>query len=293
MTSRPKQLNPGDRIGVVAPSGVYDAKRLRDSIRLLEEWGFTCVMGPNLGKTHRYLAGTDSERLQDLQWALSSPDLDAVWAARGGYGLNRILPGLDFSDLDDRPVIGFSDVTSLHVALFQMAGKSGVHGPVLHSLVSHPSQASQEHLRRLLGGMHEFSMDGVLWREGSASGPVVGGNLCMLTSLCGSPWQLKAEGCILLVEDVGEAPYRVDRMLQQLRMAGCLDGVVGVAVGSFEGCLAPVGADWGLRDLICEALDVPMIGALPVGHGSENRAFVYGASGRIDGHSLVFGPAVQ
>jgi muramoyltetrapeptide carboxypeptidase len=239
------------------------------------------------------LAGTDAQRLQDLQWALSSPDLQAVWAARGGYGLNRILGGLDLANCDQRPVIGFSDVTSLHVARYQAGGNCGVHGPVLHSLADHPSAASRTHLRELLQGKHAFSLKGEVWRSGAASGPVVGGNLCMLTSLCGGPWQLRAEGCILLIEDVGEAPYRVDRMLQQLQSSGCLAGVVGVAVGTFSGCSAPKDSDWGLKDLICEALDVPVIGGLPVGHGPENRAFIYGAPASFEGDSLVFEPEAE
>jgi len=200
---------------------------------------------------------------------------------------------LNLEACDDRPVIGFSDVTSLHVARYQMGGKSGVHGPVLHSLVDHPSQASRDHLRELLRGAHTFSLHGEAWRGGDAAGPVVGGNLCMLASLCGTPWQLRAQGCILLIEDVGEPPYRVDRMLQQLRSAGSLDGVAGVAVGRFGGFNPPSGAEWGLKELICEALDVPVIGGLPVGHGPENFAFIYGARASFDGVSLVFGPAAE
>jgi muramoyltetrapeptide carboxypeptidase len=282
------KLGPGARIGVVAPAGIYDPEGLQQGMNLLLDWGYTCVVGPNLGASHRYMAGTDAARLHDLQWALSDPDLDAVWIARGGYGLNRILNGLDLSALDERPVIGFSDVTSLHVALYQGAGKSGIHGPVLHSLGHHPTEASRKHLKALLEGEHAFSMGGENWREGPASGPVVGGNLCMLASLCGTRWQLKAEGCILMLEDVGEAPYKLDRMLQQLGMAGCMDGIVGVAVGDFSECKAPEGADWSLRDLVCEAVDVPVIGGLPVGHGPDNHAFVFGAPARIDGDCLVF-----
>ena len=110
----------------------------------------------------------------------------------------------------------------------------------------------------------------------------------MLASLCGTPWQLEARGCILLLEEVGEPPYRVDRMLQQLKSAGCLDGVVGVVVGSFSGFEAGDGADWGLRELVCEAVETPVLGGLPVGHGTENHAFVYGAPARIEGDRLVF-----
>ena len=115
----------------------------------------------------------------------------------------------------------------------------------------------------------------------------------MLASLCGTPWQLNAEGCILVLEEVGEAPYRVDRLLQQLKDAGVFQGVRGVAVGSFQGFSSPDGAHWALSDLVCEAVDVPVIGELPIGHGTENRAFVFGALGCIDGDRLVFESSPQ
>ena len=245
-------------------------------------------MSPSLGETHRYLAGTDAQRLRDLEWGLRDPGLDALWVARGGYGINRLLPELSLEGLDDRPVVGFSDVTSLHVAMFQNAGKSGIHGPVLHSLTQHPSAESVAHVMDLLQGGCHFELAGASWRPGCVEAPVVGGNLCMLASLCGTPWQLQASGRILLLEEVGEAPYRVDRMIQQLQSSGCLDGVVGIALGSFTGFSAPEGQEWGLQELICEAVDVPVIGKLPIGHGRDNYAFVYGASATIDGDRLVF-----
>ena len=288
MTSSPQKLRPGARIGVVAPAGIHNQEGLEEAVAFLEEQGFVCVLGPHLRQRHRYLAGTDDERLADLEWGLRDPELDALWVARGGYGINRLLSQLNVEGLDERPVIGFSDVTSLLVALYQAGGKAGIHGPVLHSLTRHPDSASVQHVLELLAGQRSFSWQGETWRGGQATGPVVGGNLCMLASLCGTPWQLRAEGSILFLEEVGEAPYRVDRLLQQLRSAGVFDGIVGVAVGSFTGFQVPEGESWGLRDLVLEAVDVPVIGGLPVGHGTENRGFVYGAVARIEPERLVF-----
>ena len=288
MQAFPQPLQAGARIGVVAPAGIYSREGLELAVSFLEGRGFKCVLGPRMDRCHRYLAGTDTERLQDLEWGLRDPDLDALWVARGGYGINRLLEHLNLEGLDERPVIGFSDVTSLLVALYQIAGKSGIHGPVLHSLTRHPDAESVDHILNLLTGRWSFSWPGEVWRSGTAAGPVIGGNLCMLASLCGTPWQLRARGCILLVEEVGEPPYRVDRMLQQLRSAGVLDGIAGVAVGSFTGFSTPEDARWGLRELILEAVDVPVIGGLPVGHGTQNRGFVYGAVARIEGERLVF-----
>ena len=288
MQAFPQTLKPGARIGVVAPAGVHSKEGLEESVAFLEGQGFQCVLGPLLGRQHRYLAGTDEERLSDLEWGLRDPGLDALWVARGGYGINRLLPRLSLEGLDERPVIGFSDVTSLLVALHQEAGKAGIHAPVLHSLTRHPDSSSVSHVLELLAGKRAFAWSGEEWRKGVVEGPVVGGNLCMLASLCGTPWQLRAAGGILLLEEVGEAPYRVDRMLQQLRSAGVLEGIVGVAVGSFTGFSVPETEDWGLRDLILEATEVPVVGGLPVGHGTQNHGFVYGSVARIEGERLVF-----
>ena len=261
---------------------------------MVEGWGYQVVRAPSLGATHRYLAGTDEERLEGLVWALTSPDLDACWMARGGYGISRLLDRVPWDRVQERPVLGFSDGTALHSAIYKACGHSSIHSPVLHSLADHLDGGSREYLRSLLDGSSAGRLYGRLLLQGSqglpVEGPLVGGNLCMLASLCGTRWQLDAAGCVLLLEDVAEPPYRVDRLLQQLKMSGVLDGVLGVAVGALLGCEPPEGADWRQEDLIrehLEALGVPVLVGVPVGHGATNLAFVHGGQVRLDDEGLL------
>ena len=292
MTALFPSLIAGARIGVFAPSSAFDLQRLEAGIDLVSSWGYTLVRAPSLLARHRTFAGTDSQRLADLRWALESPELDACWMARGGYGLTRLLDDVDWGNVVPRPVIGFSDGTALHVALRQEAGVAGIHGPVLHSLADQVDAPSRADLERLLRGSFSREFQGISTVPGEARGPVVGGNLCMLTTLCGTRWQLDARGCLLLLEDVGEPPYKVDRMLRQLKMAGVLEGVAGVLVGSLLGADAPVDADWSLSDILMDHLGdrgVPLLRGLPVGHGPENRPFVMGEMGEIRGEVLSLG----
>jgi len=288
-------LSPGARIGVFAPSGRFDPERLEKGIELVESWGFEVVRSPGLHAAHRYLAGTDQERLEGATWALTDPGLDACWMARGGYGLTRLLDRIPWEEVVPRPVIGFSDGTALLTALHGARGLPSIHGPVLHSVADGTDEASQAHLKALLMGDPVQGLNGEILLEGhahqaSASGPLVGGNLCMLTALCGTRWQLNAKGCILLLEDVAEPPYRVDRMLQHLHMSGVFEGVEGVAIGDLMGCSPPSDADWSVADLLRDQLSplgIPVLTGLGVGHGDTNLAFVHGALTRLHSGGLT------
>ncbi|MFZ5480273.1 MAG: S66 peptidase family protein [Myxococcota bacterium] len=282
-------LNPGARIAVVSPSGIFDPARLAQGMALLEAWGYRPTALPGVGKTFRYLAGDDPTRLRDLVAALTG-DWDAAWVARGGFGLTRLLPALPLEDVRV-PLIGFSDATALLVPM-QARGLPGVHGPVLHSLADHCDDASRAHLRALLAGEPLSPMQGRMLRHGVAEGPLVGGNLCMLASACGTPWRLRAKGAIVVLEDVAEPAYKVDRMLTQLVQSDALDGVAGFALGTFLGAAAPEGADWSVLDVIEEKLapfGVPVIADLPIGHGKENWAWRVGGEARIERGKLVLG----
>lgn len=272
-------LKTGARVGVFAPSGAFDPERLARGMALAASWGLELVEAPNLRARHRYLAGTDDQRLADLEWALSAPDLDGCWMARGGYGLTRLVDRVDWDRVRDRPMIGFSDGTALLVALRQRAGVSGVHGPVLHSLADHTNPASREHLRALLFGRESSLEAGGVLVPGALRGPLVGGNLCVLADLCGTPDQLDASGCVLLLEDIAEPAYKLDRMIRHLQRAGVFEGVSGVVLGSLTGCKVPEGADYtaqGVVEELLSELGVPVRTGVPVGHGRVNHAFVYG-----------------
>lgn len=280
-------VRPGQPIAVVAPCGVHDPERLERGMAMIRTAGHVLAPFPDLLRPVRYLASDDDQRAGQLMEALSSPDYAAVWIARGGYGLTRILDRLDPRRILSKPVIGFSDVTALFAALHPRGLGPLVHGPVLHSLpITEPG--SVEHLLDLLAGRPLEPLVGEPWIDGVAEGPLVGGNVALLAALCGTPWQLDARGCVLVLEEVGEAPYRVDRMLQQLGSAGVFDGVVGVAVGDLVDCRVPDGASFTIRDVVLEhigGLGVPVVGGLPIGHGARNRAFVWGMPSALrDGH---------
>lgn len=278
---------PGGRIAVVAPSGAHNVQRFEAGLQIARDLGFDLYPTPGLLQPERYLAAPDEVRLAQLADALTSPDVACVWAARGGYGLTRIIDALDTRGIDRRPVIGFSDLTALFCAL-RGTEATCVHGPVVHSLPQTDGE-SREHLARLLRGESLAPLLGEPWVDGTAMGPVVGGNLCLLAATCGTSHQLDAAGCILVLEEIGEPAYRVDRMVQQLVSAGVFRGVAGVAVGEFTSCRAPDGADYEIRDVLLdhlEPLGVPVVGELPIGHGSANRAFVWGRVGRLGGGRL-------
>lgn len=284
-------LPAGARIAVVSPSGNFDPDRLEAGLSVVRGWGYRPELLPGVGRRHRYLAGTDPVRLADLTAALRG-GYDAVWMVRGGYGLNRLMGGLPWDELGGTPFLGFSDATGLLNAL-AARGRPAIHAPVLHSLAAHSDEPSRDHLRALLAGEPLPPLRGTVVRSGFAEGPLVGGNLCVLASLCGTPWQLRAHACVVVLEEINEVPYKVDRLLTQLVEAGCFDGVAGFALGTFLGAEAPDGADWTVIDVLRDLLapfDVPILAGLPIGHGPANRAFHVGAAAQIVGDVLELEP---
>lgn len=281
-------LRQGARVAVISPSGSPDPDRLEQNAELLRAWGLEPVLPP--ARSDLYFAGSDAERLAELQDALDDDSVDLIWASRGGYGTARILAGLDLSRAAGKPVVGFSDITALHQTLYAHGWPTLVHGPVLHSLGQHPDQASRAALQALLLQGRVPDLPGEVLVEGQAEGPLVGGNLCVLASLCGTPFQLSARGAIVLLEDVHEKPYRLDRTFVQLRESGCLDQVAAVALGSFEDCRPPANEPWSAVEVLTpllEGLGVPVLTGLPVGHGAENLPFLYGSRYRLQDGRLT------
>lgn len=285
---KPAPLLPvGARIAVVAPSGIFQPDRLAAGMALVSSWGYRLVEAPNLHATHRYTAGTVEQRLADLRWAFADPDIDAVWLARGGYGAVQLLSALPQLVHDDRLMIGFSDATALFSALYLAGAGRALHAPVLHSLADLVDDDSRAWLRQALA----HGLDGLLpghhlvGPATTVEGPLLGGNLCVLASLCGTPWALRGSGGIVLLEDIAEPPYKLDRMIQQLRLSGCFDGAVGVALGTFTGSRPPPDADWTIDQLLADLLaplNLPVVAGLPVGHGPCNRAWLHGGRARLD-----------
>jgi len=283
----------GAPIAVVAPASAYDPQRLAAGLRILTDLGYAPEVIGAEARPHLSFAAPDDERLALLVGALSAPEYAAVWAVRGGYGVTRLLDQIPWGRLKARPVLGFSDLTPLLDACANRLGSPAIHGPVVHSLSS-TDDTSLRHLDDLLQGRPTAPIPGEAWVSGDASGPVVGGNLCLLAATCGTPFQVDTSGAILVLEEVGEPAYRVDRMLTQLRSAGMLDEIVGVAVGRMTACNAPVDASWSVADFLREQLchlGVPVLANLPIGHGAANRAFAVREQGRIRGSSLILGSA--
>lgn len=278
----------GTPIAVVAPCGIHEPERLDAGLQIVRAHGHLVRPFPDLLRPWRYLAADDDHRASQLLEALTSPDYGAVWIARGGFGLTRILDRIPFHDLPRKPVIGFSDVTVLLSALHAAGRGPAVHGPVVHSLpVS--DEASIRHLFALLDGNASTRLAGAAWRDGDATGWLCGGNLCLLAAACGTRWQLDARGAILVLEEIGEPAYRIDRMLVQLTQAGVFEGVRGVAVGELTRCALPPGATFTLREVVVDhlaPLGIPIVGDLPIGHGERNMAFPWGARATLEGGVL-------
>jgi len=300
-------LARGARIAVIAPAGRFSRVRLDAGATVLREMGYEPVFGARIGAVERYHAGTIDDRLADLVWACTAPDIDAIWLARGGFGCAHLLPRLPWQSLRARPLFGFSDATALHVG-FWLAGWTTVdggaliHGPVLQTLAPAPpegiaapvaiDQASRTALRDLLRGFLPALPGRLLCGPPAAvEGPLIGGNLTVLASLCGTRWRLRANGCVLLIEDIGEAPYRIDRCITQLVQAGALDGVRGVALGEFIDSVGrdPDGSEYGPLDVLkdrLQPLGVPVVCDLPVGHGVRNVPWHFGRRCRLDAHGV-------
>lgn len=303
---RPSALAPGATIALVAPAGPLAEGTVERATERVERWGWRPWVGRHARGRFGYLAAPDAERLADFNAALRDPRVDAVWCLRGGYGTLRILPQIDWPALAARPraLIGFSDNTALHLAA-QRAGVVSFHGP-------HPAtpQFSAFSEQVLLGVLTRPEPAGVLpfpagaapaqpLAGGVAEGPLVGGNLSLLAATLGTPYQLRAEGAILFLEEIGEPVYRVDRMLTQLRLAGALDGIAGVALGAFSEC--PDDGDAALpstlellRDRLAD-LGAPVAVGFPFGHVDENWTLPLGVRARLDadrGTLALLEPAV-
>jgi len=286
----PPPLSRGDVVRVVAPSSPFEPEQLERGLRVLSaRLGLEVRARPDLAARARYLAGDDARRLDEWREAVADPDARAIFCARGGYGAMRILPGIDPAPLLVHPklLVGFSDVTALH-AVLNRAGLATIHGPVVTQLGRAPEGAVRHLEALLLGGMPRPGpwdppalgaglVGGATIRPGRVQGPLLGGSLAILAHLAGTPFFPRLDGAILLLEDVGEKPYRLDRYLTQLRLAGALDGVAGVAVGQLTGCDEPAvrGADV-VRELVA-ALGVPAVEGIPAGHEDANFAVPLGA----------------
>lgn len=290
----PPPLSTGARIALVAPAGpLRNSEELDSSIANSRSLGWEPVPSANVLARHGYLGGTDAERLQDLNAALAADDIDAIWCVRGGFGAMRLLPYVDWASLNRRPraLIGFSDVTALHAAASTRCELITYHGPTARTPLTDFSRTSLLRAaveRREPCGRAESART---VRSGHALGRLVGGNLAILAALAGTPYAPDYRGALLVLEDVGEPAYRVDRMLTQLRMSGALAQIAGLVVGHFTE--ATPGNDLSsevLDALVAEAADVagvPAIAGVPVGHIDDQWTIPLGATAQLDADALT------
>jgi muramoyltetrapeptide carboxypeptidase len=290
----PPPLSSGARVALVTPAGpLRGAEELDSSIANAKALGWDPIPSANVLARHGYLGGTDAERLQDLNAALAADDVDAVWCVRGGFGAMRLLPYVDWASLNRRPraLIGFSDVTALHAGASTRCELVTYHGPTARTPLTEFSRASLVRAvveRREPCGRAESAR---LVRGGRAHGRLVGGNLAILAALAGTPYAPDYRGALLVLEDVGEPAYRIDRMLTQLRMSGALTQIAGLVVGHFTE--SSPGHDLSHETLdapVAEAADVagvPAIAGVPIGHIDDQWTIPLGAAAQLDADALT------
>lgn len=286
---RPPRLRPGDLVRVIAPSGPVPAGGFAAGAAILSA-RYRLRHGDDLFARQGFLAGPDERRIDELRAAFGDPEAKAVVMARGGYGLTRLLPFIDLDLLAGRPipVVGFSDGTAL-LAQTTRAGIVSIHGPVVTQL---PSLPPDDHLA--LFKLLEDPNPGIVLHEleglvpGRVRGRLLGGNLEVFSRLLGTPFLPDLGGAILFLEDLGERPYRVDRLITHLDLAGVFSAVAGVIIGDFSACLEPEptrASSPSVGDVIEERLGrlaIPVAIDAPIGHGARNVAVPYGALVELD-----------
>jgi muramoyltetrapeptide carboxypeptidase len=302
---RPPVLRPGDTVMLVSPAGPTRPERVARGVELLTGWGLRPVLAPNAYARKGYLAGDDALRAADLNTAFADPEVRGVICTRGGYGAQRVVDLIDMAAVrrDPKVLAGFSDITALQFALWRGARLAGVHGPGAAWRDERLPLSSAESMHAALMTTGPVTVTAVAGEEtfevrvpGRAEGPLLGGNLCLIAASVGTPDLPDLTGAVLLIEEVQEPPYKVDRMLTHLRRAGVLDGLAGVALGQFTDCAD--GWDTTVTDVLTDRLadlGVPVLGGLPIGHGPGQLTVPVGPPAILDTATatLTVSPAVR
>jgi len=296
---KPRAVRPGDTVAVVAPAGPFDRASFEKGLAIIRT-RYEVRYDESILSRERYLAGDDERRFSELSTALADPNIKAVFCARGGYGAMRLLPRLATRPVPAKPLIGFSDITALHQWL-QSNGMASIHAPVLTQLgrmsplplgissLAARSPAEPDHPGRLFCLLESPAPAEPLvgtdtYVGGTVEGPLLGGNLSVFTRLLGTPFMPPLEGGVLLLEDLSEQPYRLDRMWTHLELAGVFRKIRGIVLGQFLGCEPRDGgytAAEVLRDLAV-ATGVPCATGFPIGHGDVNEPVGLGVRVRLE-----------
>lgn len=294
MAIRPKSLQKGDTVGIIAPAGTPSRAALEKGINFLVSLGLNIKLGQYVFSEHGYLAGSDEERLEDLHSMFKNNEVKAVFCARGGYGTARIASMIDYELIKANPKIfwGYSDITFLHLAIYKECGMVTFHGPMIASDFGREGETdrdTQHAFQKIfktepyIFTEDQFPMESII--EGTASGEIVGGNLTLITSTLGTKYELETPGRILFIEEINEEPRAVDRMLNQLYMAGKLQSASGIIIGDFHNCLPDSEPSFGLEEVISHYLkqaDKPALKGLKIGHCIPNFAIPLGARASFD-----------
>jgi muramoyltetrapeptide carboxypeptidase len=285
----PPPLTSGSRVALVAPSGpLRDERDLAHAVANVRAFDCDPIVGEHVLARDGYLAGTDALRLADLNRFADDDSIDAVWCIRGGYGAMRLLDEIDYDAWCRRPraLIGYSDITALHAAIGARAELVTYHGPTARATLTDYSRDALAFAICDTDSLTIHTGEMTTLRSGRARGRLVGGNLALVTALVGTPYELDLEGAILVLEDISESVYRIDRMLTQLRLSGTLAGLAGIAFGNFteipddaanvdrplERVLAEVAANCG----------VPCVANFPIGHVDDQVTLPLGAMAELD-----------
>lgn len=299
---KPRRLRPGDLVGLIAPGGLVDDALVEKCVKNLESFGMRVRISANVRAARGGYAGTVAARVEDLHAMFLDKDVKAIWAARGGSGATHLLPKIDYRLIRNHPkiLIGYSDITALLLAIYRHSGLVTFHGPVASSTFSDYSVA---HLKAVLmepqprfdintsaqndeKALQEPQFARRTVREGVATGRLLGGNLSVLSALIGTPYAAELKGALLFLEEIGEAPYRIDRMLTQLSQSGGLKNIAGAMLGVFQKAVATDGeASLTLSEVLDDhfaQLKTPSAYGFSFGHIAQQFTIPVGVTARLD-----------
>ncbi len=297
----PSLLQPGDKIGIVATGRKVSSQDVAAAVEIFKSWGYQPIKAANLHSTsHNYLAGTDEQRMADFQAMINDPDIKAIACARGGYGTTRIIDALDFSNLKSNPkwVVGFSDVTAIHLRMLKEGIKS-IHGTMPLLFGNPASKPSVESLRLSLTGTPDkiVAPPNIHNQKGKVTGAVVGGNLSLIADSMGTSTEPDMTGKILVIEEIDEYVYKVDRMLTQLKRAGKLDHLAGLVVGYMTDIKElEVAFNETIEHVVLNKIKnpgLPVAFNFPIGHENTNYAWIHGSQMTLEvqGDGAILSPA--
>ena len=298
---KPRRLRPGDTVAIIAPASGATPEAFERALANVATLGLKAKIGKFARGSKDFLSGTDAERLHDLHWAFEDAEVNGVWCVRGGSGAPRLLPGINYSLIKKNPkvLIGYSDITALHMAISQQTGLVTFHGPVASSELS---EYTRTHLvysvmsppasYKIQPSEYNLAQTSALFKPlvitpGKARGRLIGGNLSLLSAIAGTQYAMKdVKGAILFAEDINEPPYKVDRLFTQLRQTCDMRSLAGVALGVFSSDKAATDADTAmtlrvLRDRLGD-LGIPVISGLSIGHIRDQFTLPMGIEAELD-----------